>query len=75
MSGPTTLVHPRLLTSLLASPLPRAFVAPQSVRAVLREHIGEEAATVGHLRLVPLPVVYNAMAERPPLRKTPLVSW
>lgn len=50
-------------------------MAPQSVRAVLREHIGEEAATVGHLRLVPLPVVYNAMAERPPLRKTPLVSW
>lgn len=36
--------------------------------------MGEDRSPQGHLRLILLPIVYNAMAERPHMRTTRLVS-
>ena len=48
-----------------------AFESPHSVKVVVRKEIGE-ATPQGHLRLVLLPIVYNALVVRQDLRSTPL---
>ena len=48
-----------------------AFESPHSVKVIVRKEIGE-ATPQGHLRLVLIPIVYNALAGRADLRTTPL---
>ncbi|KAK3273161.1 hypothetical protein CYMTET_18587 [Cymbomonas tetramitiformis] len=48
-----------------------AFEAPQDVKAIVRQILGEEKVPPGHLRLVLIPIVYNAMVKRPQMRDTP----
>lgn len=48
-----------------------AFESPHSVKQIVRKEIGD-ATPQGHLRLVLLPIVYNALVTREDLRATPL---
>ncbi|GAB4823527.1 hypothetical protein N2152v2_010573 [Parachlorella kessleri] len=49
-----------------------AFESPHSVKVVVRRELGEENTPQGHLRLVILPIVYNAMSQKAGLRNSPL---
>jgi hypothetical protein len=49
-----------------------AFESPPSVKVIVRKELGEVKTPQGHLRLVLLPIVYNAMAQRADLRATPM---
>lgn len=48
-----------------------AFECPQPIKRVVRDYLGETKPH-GHLRLVLLPIVYNAMASREELHSHPL---
>lgn len=48
-----------------------AFECPQAIKKVVRDYLGETKPQ-GHLRLVLLPIVYNAMASREELQTHPL---
>eukprot|EP00850_Spirogloea_muscicola_P008850 SM000048S16562 [mRNA] locus=s48:418303:421271:- [translate_table: standard] len=48
-----------------------AFESPHEVKVLVRQALGEENTPQGHLRLVLLPIVYNAMAQKPKLRAAP----
>ncbi len=70
----------RLVIAPARSPLARhegllywqwAFESPHAVKIIVRREMGD-VTPQGHLRLVLLPIVYNAMAQRPDLRASPL---
>jgi hypothetical protein len=48
-----------------------AFEAPHTVKVAVRRELGD-ATPQGHMRLVLLPIVYNAMAQQERLRASPL---
>lgn len=48
-----------------------AFECPQPIKRVVRDYLGETKPQ-GHLRLVLLPIVYNAMASKEDLQNHPL---
>lgn len=48
-----------------------AFESPHPIKVLIRRELGESTPQ-GHLRLVLLPIVYNAMACKPELRAHPL---
>lgn len=48
-----------------------AFECPQSIKRVIRSHLGDTKPQ-GHLRLVLLPIVYNALATKEELQSHPL---
>lgn len=48
-----------------------AFECPQPIKRLVRDHLGETKPQ-GHLRLVLLPIVYNAMASKEELHGHPL---
>lgn len=50
-----------------------AFESTSEVKAIVRQELGESAPQ-GHLRLVLLPIVYNAMAEKDEMRTTGLFT-
>lgn len=45
-----------------------AFESPHEVKVLVRKLLGEENTPQGHLRLILLPIVFNAMANNPKLR-------
>mmetsp|Transcript_14207 Transcript_14207/g.48975 ORF Transcript_14207/g.48975 Transcript_14207/m.48975 type:complete len:562 (-) Transcript_14207:193-1878(-) len=47
-----------------------AFESPHSVKLLVRKLLGEDNTPQGHLRLVLLPIVYNALAQKDSLRNT-----
>ncbi|KAK9838539.1 hypothetical protein WJX81_006074 [Elliptochloris bilobata] len=49
-----------------------AFEAPATVKDVIRREIGAENMASGHVRLVLVPIAYNAMAAKEAQRKQPL---
>lgn len=49
-----------------------AFESPHNIKVIVRKELGEDNTPQGHLRLVILPIVYNAMAVRGDLRATAL---
>ncbi|KAK9918110.1 hypothetical protein WJX75_001378 [Coccomyxa subellipsoidea] len=49
-----------------------AFEAPPHVKLLVRQELGDNNTPQGHLRLVLLPIVYNAMALKELLRQLPL---
>ncbi|CAL8465868.1 g5404 [Coccomyxa elongata] len=49
-----------------------AFEAPHNVKLLVRQELGEDNSPQGHLRLLLLPIVYNAMAVKEELRQLPL---
>ncbi|EIE18091.1 hypothetical protein COCSUDRAFT_60584 [Coccomyxa subellipsoidea C-169] len=49
-----------------------AFEAPPGVKLLVRQELGDDNTPQGHLRLVLLPIVYNAMALKEQLRGLPL---
>ncbi|PSC76100.1 E3 ubiquitin-ligase ARI4 [Micractinium conductrix] len=49
-----------------------AFEAPLSVKAIVRKELGEDNTPQGHLRLVLVPIVYNALAVREDMHALPL---
>ncbi|CAI5978329.1 unnamed protein product [Closterium sp. NIES-65] len=46
-----------------------AFESPHEVKVLVRKMLGEENTPQGHLRLILVPIVYNAMALKENLRK------
>eukprot|EP00850_Spirogloea_muscicola_P012795 SM000084S23131 [mRNA] locus=s84:292525:294868:+ [translate_table: standard] len=48
-----------------------AFEAPHEVKVLARQALGDEQAPQGHLRLILLPIVYSAMAQKKALRDMP----
>jgi hypothetical protein len=48
-----------------------AFEAPHGIKLLVRDHIGENTPQ-GHLRLVLLPIVYNALVDRAELHQSPI---
>ena len=70
----------RLVTIPVAGPLANqqgllywqwAFESPHAVKVIVRQEIGE-ATPQGHLRLVLIPIVYNALVVQEDLRSSPL---
>jgi hypothetical protein len=70
----------RLVTIPVAGPLANqqgllywqwAFESPHAVKVIVRQEIGE-ATPQGHLRLVLIPIVYNALVAQEELRSSPL---
>mmetsp|Transcript_6454 Transcript_6454/g.22208 ORF Transcript_6454/g.22208 Transcript_6454/m.22208 type:complete len:273 (+) Transcript_6454:165-983(+) len=51
-----------------------AFEAPHGVKVTVRQALGEESTPQGHLRLVLLPIAYNAMSHQTKLRALPFFS-
>ncbi|CAI5506680.1 unnamed protein product [Closterium sp. Naga37s-1] len=51
-----------------------AFESPHEVKVLVRKMLGEENTPQGHLRLILVPIVYNAMALKENLRKTPFFA-
>jgi hypothetical protein len=49
-----------------------AFESPHEVKVLVRKMLGEENTPSGHLRLVLLPIVYNAMSQKSELRTSVL---
>ncbi len=46
-----------------------AFESPHEVKVLVRKMLGEENTPQGHLRLILLPIVFNAMAQKAKLRE------
>ncbi|CAI7811656.1 unnamed protein product, partial [Closterium sp. NIES-54] len=51
-----------------------AFESPHEVKVLVRKMLGEENTPQGHLRLILVPIVYNAMALKENLRKVNLTT-
>lgn len=49
-----------------------AFESPHEVKVLVRKILGAENTPSGHLRLVLLPIVYNALSQKAELRRTSL---
>eukprot|EP00897_Mesotaenium_endlicherianum_P001396 jgi/Mesen1/1284/ME000013S00769 len=48
-----------------------AFESPHEVKVLVRKMLGEENTPQGHLRLILLPIVFNAMAHKAKCRESP----
>jgi len=51
-----------------------AFESHQNIKHIVRQELGDEATPQGHLRLVLVPIIYNALAQKPELREIPLFT-
>eukprot|EP00884_Botryococcus_braunii_P015843 jgi/Botrbrau1/2942/Bobra.0026s0013.2 len=68
----STLAHNRKATDHLCWIW--AFESPKQVKLVVRKELREDSFPQGHLRLILLPIVYNAMSQKSQLRQLPLYA-
>lgn len=52
-----------------------AFESPHEVKVLVRKMLGEENTPQGHLRLILVPIVFNAMAQKAKLREVKVSSF